>query len=395
MIQVVIKIPYRKLIVNNTGKIETTLSQMEQWSIHSNIINCVLYDKLPKNFHNMSVRPINKMKNKIQSTKDEKERPISEIDFRDTSNRLKEEYLDRYEEVKSEILCTTRFNESSDLCITYLGRVNIVRGNKITAEKKFLISEQGYTTGKLLDSTKCQILLDTRASKSFMSKLHYLHCKSLHSLPKFASKTQRNQVGNGQYVIVLFVIPIIVDLNNHRFEVYTLVSEIHENVDLVLGIKNSFKLEGVINSWECCFSFLNRSIPLFPKEKIILKPKEQNVVKVEAPFIDEISGLATVKILVKLMQNTMMLKLKFTQNLVMSDIMNSSSEIVILNPKETRGVLDLRSLGFYKIQQGVLQQNLSKFYNFESSENVCNQFNNLINTLKREETIETGENIHG
>ena len=36
---------------------------------------------------------------------------------------------------------------------------------------------------------------------------------------------------------ILFVIPIIVDIQGHRFEVYTLVSEIHENVDLVLGIK--------------------------------------------------------------------------------------------------------------------------------------------------------------
>ena len=39
----------------------------------------------------------------------------------------------------------------------------------------------------------------------------------------------------------------------------------------------------------------------------------------------------------------------------------------------------------------MLQQNLSKFYEFESAENVCNQFNNLINTLKKEEKIETGE----
>ena len=31
---------------------------------------------------------------------------------------------------------------------------------------------------------------------------------------------------------------------------FTLVSEIHENVDLVLGIKNIFKLEGIINSRE-------------------------------------------------------------------------------------------------------------------------------------------------
>ena len=42
----------------------------------------------------MSVRPINEMKDKIKSRKDEQERPISEIDFRDVSDRLKEEYLD-------------------------------------------------------------------------------------------------------------------------------------------------------------------------------------------------------------------------------------------------------------------------------------------------------------
>ena len=66
-----------------------------------------------------------------------------------------------------------------------------------------------------------------------MSKSHYMHCKSLQSLPKFVSKTQKIQVGNGQFVSVLFVIPIIIDVHRHRFEIYTLVSELHENVDLV------------------------------------------------------------------------------------------------------------------------------------------------------------------
>ena len=110
------------------------------------------------------------------------------------------------------------------------------------------MSEQRYTTGKLLNSTECQILLDTGASKSFISKSHYLHCKSLHSLPEIALKTQIIQVGNGQYVSVLFVIPIIIDIHSHRFEIYTLISKIHKNVDIVLGIKNVFILEGAINS---------------------------------------------------------------------------------------------------------------------------------------------------
>ena len=81
-----------------------------------------------------------------------------------------------------------------------------------------------------------------------MSRSHYLHCKSLHSLPKFASKTHRIQVENGQYVRFLFIIPAIVDTHGHRFEIYTLVAEIHESIDLVLGIRNIFELEGVINS---------------------------------------------------------------------------------------------------------------------------------------------------
>ena len=58
--------------------------------------------------------------------------------------------------------------------MTYLGKTNIVKESKNTTEEKFLISEQGYTTEKLLDSTECQILLGTGASKSFMSKSHYL-----------------------------------------------------------------------------------------------------------------------------------------------------------------------------------------------------------------------------
>ena len=60
---------YRELNLNNAGKIETTLSQMVQWSILSNVIHNVQYDKHPKNFHTMSVRPVNKMKNKIKSRK--------------------------------------------------------------------------------------------------------------------------------------------------------------------------------------------------------------------------------------------------------------------------------------------------------------------------------------
>ena len=87
-------------------------------------------------------------------------------------------------------------------------------------------------------------------------------------------------------------------------------------MDLVLGIKNIFELEVVIDLCDSCFSFLNRSIPVFPREKIEIKPKEQRLVIIEAPFIEEISGMAIVQLLDKQEQVTKMLKLKLIRNRV-------------------------------------------------------------------------------
>ena len=125
---------------------------------------------------------------------------------------------------------------------------------------------------------------------------------------------QRIQVGNGQYVSVLFVIPVIIDIHGHRFEMFTLVSKIHHNADLVMGMKNIFELEGVINSRESYFSFLIRSIPFFPVTTVEIAPKSQKMVIVEAPFIKELSGMAMVRILDLKEQTTNMIKLKFIQN---------------------------------------------------------------------------------
>ena len=211
-----------------------------------------------------------------------------------------------------EIVSATRFDENSDLSTTYLGRVDKGIYSKLRAEESFPISEHGYTSGKLLDETEYQLLLDTGVSKSFICKSLYMQCKSLHLLPKFASKTQRIQVGKDQCVSVLFIIPVIIDVHGHRFEIYTLVSENHENVDIVLGIKNVFELEDVINSRDCCFKFLNRSVSVFPEKNVILKPNEQKLIKVKAAFLDEISGMAIVKILDGGTHITLLLKLKFT-----------------------------------------------------------------------------------
>ena len=89
----------------------------------SNIIIYVQYSKNPKNFHVMIIKPVNNSKvNK--GTKDENvDESLLRVDLAGISDESREEYLDRYEGITSEILNTTRFKENSDLNTTYLGKI--------------------------------------------------------------------------------------------------------------------------------------------------------------------------------------------------------------------------------------------------------------------------------
>ena len=238
-----------------------------------------------------------------------------DIDFGESPKVLKDKYMDVYEDVFAEVVTTNRCDENVDLSKMYLGKIGMKREDIMKAEENFPISEQGFVMGRILNGEECQILLDAGASNSYMSKSYYLRCIALHDLPKFASNAQRIQVGNGQYVGVLFVILVIVEICSHGLEVFTIVSKIFDNVDMVLGIKNLFELEGVIDSHESCFRFLSRSIPIFPREQVVVKPGEKKLIPIETLFVEEISGMAIVKIIDQGQRTLMMLKLKFICNM--------------------------------------------------------------------------------
>ena len=80
-----------------------------------------------------------------------------------------------------------------------------------------------------------------------------------------------------------------------------------------------------------------------------------------------------------------MLKLKFVRNKAMLDIANNMRETLIFDKKTTIAILDLRSLAYYKMKQGVLQQNLNKYYHFEKATRVCEAFNKMVETVRQEE----------
>ena len=122
-----------------------------------------------------------------------------------------------------------------------------------------------------------------------------------------------------------------------------------------------------------------------------IAPKTQKVVIVEAPFIEELSGMAIVKILDMKEQTTNMIKLKFIRNKAVLKITNNTDENVTFRRTEMIGISDLRSLGFYKIKQEVLQEHLGRHFHFKLADDVCNQYNRFVNLMRKEEENSEGK----
>ena len=111
----------------------------------------------------------------------------------------------------------------------------------------------------------------------------------------------------------------------------------------------------------------------------------QKMVVIEAHFIEELSGMAIVKILNMKEQVMSMIKLKFLRNKAVLKITNNTHKTVTFRQMEMIGAVDLRPLGFYKRKQEVLQEHLGKHYHFKLVDDVCNQYNRFVSPMRKEE----------
>ena len=208
------------------------------------------------------------------------------------------------------------------------------------------------------------ILLDTGASQSYMSKGFYMRHPHLHKYPKFNSTIRNLQVGNGELVAALFVIPFVFKIGKHLFEIYTLVSEVQQSMDLILGVKNMFELEEEVSCRTSQFKFLNRSLPLFPLSTHRIKVGAKAYVKAKVPFIEKLSGHAVAKLLYKGSLGTM--KVRLVDNITVMQIINNTPSTMYLSPEQSIGIVDIRSLGYYNIKPEVMCFNLTGFHNLLS-----------------------------
>ena len=212
------------------------------------------------------------------------------------SEGVKETFKDRFEDVVHYLHATEKFIDSRDISTTYLGVDNLTLKDFHVAECSFPIYSNSHTWGQLVGGSTIDILLDSGASKCYMSKTFYDKNPSLHKLPKYQTNIKGLRVGSGQLVPAHFLVPVVFKIVRHKFEVLALVSDIKGTTDLVFGVKNMFEVEGELSCRNSEFRFLNRAVPLFCFENFSLKPGCKRFVKRTAPFIQPLNGIAICKI---------------------------------------------------------------------------------------------------
>ena len=65
--------PYHELIVNNAEKIESLMTQMEQWSIFSNVLNYIQHGKFHTMKYTLDIKAVNKYEHKPDTEEEKKE----------------------------------------------------------------------------------------------------------------------------------------------------------------------------------------------------------------------------------------------------------------------------------------------------------------------------------
>ena len=61
----------------------------------------------------------------------------------------------------------------------------------------------------------------------------------------------------------MFAKPFVAGVHDHRFDIYTLIPEVHDYVDAELGIKHVYELDGVINTRDSNSNLKHHLMPYY------------------------------------------------------------------------------------------------------------------------------------
>ena len=295
----------------------------------------------------------------IEYTTNKDNSPYSEMNTSNLYNKLQEDeqliiksssdqWDERFEEVTCSLHYSHKFDDTNDVSTTYLGSyLDKDEPRTFPVDNHIPFDGRGMSKAYLSNGTPMKMFFDSGASRSYLSKRFYETNPMLHDMLKYVTTCTGIRIGNGSIVPALFVIPILFMACGHTFEIFTIVAEIDDDMDLVFRFKNMVETEGLLNTRTGEFDFIGRSIPIFPQNDLDVKPGEKAYVKIKASFCDKLSGMICAKFFSRNVVNTLRIEILDNQGVV--QYINHQDEIVHLRKEKAVGILDLRSVGYFKV----------------------------------------------
>ena len=285
--------------------------------------------------------------------------PFTEMNSSNSYNKMSEDEQlitenssDQWDERFEEVTCTLhyshKFDDTNDVSTTYL-RSYMAKDEPRTfpVDNHIPFDGRGMSKAYLSNGMPMIICFDSGTSRSYLSKKFYDSNPVLHDMPKFVTTCTRIRVGNGSIVQALFVIPLLFMSGGHTYEIFTVVAEIDDEMDLVFGFKNMTETERMLNTGTGEYDFIGSSIPIFPQNDLDVPAGEQAYIKVKAPFCDKLSGMICTKSFGRDMVCT--LRVKFQDNQGVVQFRNGSEETAQLRKNKAVGIFNLRSIGYFKV----------------------------------------------
>ena len=130
-------------------------------------------------------------------------------------------------------------------------------------------------------------------------------------------------------------------------DIYTIVTEIDDGMDLVFGFKNMAETEGRLNTRTGEYDFIGRSIPVYPQNDLDVPVGKQVLIKIKAPFGEELSGRIMTKMFGSEKAFTMKIRIENNQGCV--QFVNKGHETIKLREHKAISILDFRSVGYFKV----------------------------------------------
>ena len=178
--------------------------EMSEWSVFNTKMHYVTH---PTQSGNSLV--FNKCEEKVEQGILGKTDGPDLLELAESEETVKLVFSDQFDEVQNFLHLSDVFKDSRDISTTYLGTDTVMLKDHFVPECSFPIYSNSHTWGQLLGGKPFDLLLDSGASKSYMSREFYKKNTQLHSLPKYKTTIKELQMGNGALASAYFIIPVV------------------------------------------------------------------------------------------------------------------------------------------------------------------------------------------